>query len=151
MKNFFLNLFKPKEHLLSLKTIQIVQSSYRSIKPTATEYSLYKKLSIENLNTPKFSSTQDTQTTNYQIKQLQKIINIIVNNISNIDILIPSLSKIANKKNLLLLNAKDYHIIGFLLLQSLEENLGEEFNSDIENAWLDTYDLVTSIMLDSTN
>lgn len=57
------------------------------------------------------------------------------------------LEKISKQHVLYDINAQQYKIMGDLLLEAIEENLGDKFNQDIKDACLESYQYLSHIII----
>ena len=70
-------------------------------------------------------------------------------NIENVAALKAVVNRIANKHTSLNIQAEHYPIVGHHLIETLRELLGEAFTPDIEHAWLNAYQALAQVFIDT--
>lgn len=84
-------------------------------------------------------------------KQQQKLVSalvLLVNNVRNPDLLAPMLWDLGARHKGYGVIEKHYPAVGAALLQAFEQYLKEDWTLEVQQAWVDTFEAITQIMLE---
>lgn len=150
-----LNLFKSsseekkEETMLTDNDIKLVQDSFSKVAPIADKAAelFYGRL-FEIA--PEVRSMFPTDLTEQGAK-LMKTLTIAVNSLTNLEGLVPVIENLAVRH--IDYGVKDQHYapVGEALIWTLEQGLGDAFTEDVKAAWLGTYTLISTTMINATN
>ncbi len=130
-----------------LKRIELVENSFEKIKPQANEFvaSFYKNLFEAHPEAqPLFKKTDMS-------KQGQKLLNslvLLVENIRQPDVLKPVLKDLGARHKGYGTLPEYYPAVGEALLTTFAQYLKEEWTAETQEAWIETYQVITEIMLE---
>lgn len=79
--------------------------------------------------------------------KLMKMIGIAVNNMHQIEKIIPALESLGQQHISYGAEPEHYPVVGGVLLGTLETALGDAFTDEVRDAWARTYDIVAEVML----
>ena len=124
--------------------ITMVQQSWAKVSPLgakATE--LFYTRMFEQY--PELRSMFPDNMENQQ-KLLFNMINMAVNGLTRLDDIVPGVQKLGQRHVGYGVKDEDYDKVGASLLWTLEQALGEDWNSELAQAWTDCYGLLATTM-----
>ncbi|EEX92061.1 leghemoglobin [Vibrio orientalis CIP 102891 = ATCC 33934] len=74
------------------------------------------------------------------------ILKVAVNELDNLDTLVPELQKLAERHVAYGVQAKDYTPVGNALLHTLKVGLGDSWTPELRQAWVDTFRTIATVM-----
>ena len=122
----------------------LVQSSFAKVEPIADKAAeiFYKKLFEYDPNLRRlFKSDMKSQG-----RKLMSALKIAVKSLDNLDALVPVLEKMAVQHLSYGVKPQDYTTVGNALLFALKTGLGNQWNPELRQAWVDTYRIVAQVM-----
>ncbi|MEA5542905.1 pentapeptide repeat-containing protein, partial [Limnoraphis robusta Tam1] len=137
----------PAVQLSEQSRIELVESSFEKIKPEANEFvaSFYDNLFKENPETEPLFNKTDIK------KQHQKLLNslvLLVENIRQPDVLKPVLKDLGARHKGYGTLPEYYPAVGQALLTTFAQYLKEDWTAETEQAWVETYEVITQLMLE---
>lgn len=81
-----------------------------------------------------------------QGKKLMAALKLAVSSLDNLEKLVPVLEKMAITHVQYGVKVEDYTPVGNALLFALKQGLGEEFTPQLRQAWIDTYQIMATVM-----
>lgn len=82
-----------------------------------------------------------------QGRKLMQMIGIAVNNMENIEQIVPALIELGERHDKYGAEDDHYPVVGEVLIDTLRTALGDEFTDEADLAWARTYAAVASVML----
>jgi len=82
-----------------------------------------------------------------QGRKLMQMIGIAVNNMENIEQIVPALIELGERHDKYGAEDDHYPVVGEVLIDTLRTALGDEFTEEADLAWARTYAAVASVML----
>ncbi len=139
----------PTESGLTERKKRLVQSSFTKVAPianTAAEIFYNRLFEVDPSLKPLFKGDIKEQGA-----KLMSMIGTAVNGLDNLDAIVPAVQNLG--KNHVGYGVKDAHYdtVGGALLYTLEKGLGEDFTSDVKDAWTEVYILLANVMKDAAN
>lgn len=131
--------------MFSENEIQLVRETWTaaSADPDAAAALFYGKLfEAAPAVKPLFSSDMSVQG-----RKLMQMISIAVNNMEQIEDIVPALVDLGAKHVDYGAAPEHYPVVGEILIDTLKTALGDEFTKDAEEAWQRTYSALASVML----
>jgi hemoglobin-like flavoprotein len=126
------------------KQIKLVQESFKKVIPIADAAAeiFYKELFEIS---PKLrllfkGNMQD------QGKKLMSTLAIVIAGLDKPDTIIPAAQKLAIKHVHYGVKSEDYTVVGNALLYTLKQGLGDNFNDELRQAWINAYKLLADVM-----
>lgn len=131
---------------ITARQISLVQNSFRKVEPIAEQAAdiFYNKL-FEYDPSLKSMFKGDLKD---QGRKLMATLKVAVNGASDLNKLVPVLHQLADRHVGYGVKPKDYTPVGNALLFTLKTGLGEEFNPELREAWVDTFRLIATTMKD---
>lgn len=83
-----------------------------------------------------------------QEKKLLAALTLTVNSARKLDVLVPVLRELGAKHAGYGVRPEHYPIVGGILLQTLEQFLGDAWTDEVEGAWTEAYGVIQSVMLE---
>ena len=126
------------------KQKQLVVDSFKKVEPISEVAAdiFYKKL-FEYDPSLKVLFKADIKS---QGKKLMAALKLAVSSLNDLDALVPVLQKMAVKHVEYGVKVEDYTPVGNALLFALSQGLGDEFSRELKSAWIDTYNLMATVM-----
>ena len=127
--------------------IQILETSFNKVKNNAVEFSasFYDRLFFHHPELkPLFAKVDRTA----QEKKLIASLAIIIENLRNPEELTMALKSLGAYHHEVGTIDKHYPFVGQALIETFAEYLGEDWNQETQQAWLNAYKLITEIMLE---
>jgi len=140
-----------KKEILPAKTIELVQTSFESVKPiaaTAAEI-FYDKLFELDPNLRPLFPAADKDKMKEQGNKLMTMLSGAVAGLSNIEALVPVLQDLGKRHVAYKVEKSHYDTVGAALLSTLSTGLGDDFTPEVEKAWTDVYGVMSSVMIDA--
>jgi hemoglobin-like flavoprotein len=81
-----------------------------------------------------------------QAGALMRMVKTVVEGLNHPDIIIPSIQDLGRRHNEYGVAPEQYKIFGECLIKTIEDEMGNDFNSATKKAWLKLYDLLADIM-----
>ncbi len=129
--------------------ISLVQHSWNQVKPISEQAAamFYDKLfeldpSLESM----FKSDIKSQG-----KKLMTMINTAVNNLNNVEKIIPAVQDLGRRHVDYGVKDEHYGTVANALLWTLEQGLGDAFTADMKAAWTETYTTLADVMITAAN
>lgn len=131
---------------ITARQISLVQNSFRKVEPIAEQAAdiFYNKL-FEYDPSLKSMFKGDLKD---QGRKLMATLKVAVNGASDLNKLVPVLHQLADRHVGYGVKPKDYTPVGNALLFTLKTGLGEEYNPELREAWVDTFRLIATTMKD---
>ena len=129
---------------MKTQTISLVQDSFAKVAPIAE---MAAALFYENLfrRDPAlrslFRSDLGTQGT-----RLMQMIAFAVNRLGNPDALVPALQKLGRDHVRYGVQESHYTTVGAALIDTLDAGLGDAFTTEVRDAWIEVYGLISQTM-----
>lgn len=130
------------------KTIDLVQSSFEKVKPIADAAAgiFYSKLfEIDPKLKPLFPSGEDEM--KVQGNKLMTMLASAVAGLSNLEALVPVLEGLGKRHVEYRVEPAHYDSVGAALLGTLSVGLGDDFTTEVKQAWTDVYGIMSSVMI----
>ncbi|MBP0019631.1 MAG: mechanosensitive ion channel [Cyanobacteria bacterium SBLK] len=140
----------PLRHPSGTPQIELIETSFEKIKPRAGEFaaSFYENLFKLYPRTRSFFNRTDMK--KQQDKLLASLV-LLVQNVRDPVALKPVLQDLGAKHKGYGVGAKHYPAVGDALLQTFEQYLQEEWTAEVKQAWVDTFQAITQIMLEGAD
>jgi hemoglobin-like flavoprotein len=125
--------------------IDLVQSSFAKVVPiadAAAELFYGRLFEIAPEVKPLFRGDMREQG-----RKLMTTLGIVVSGLKNLDAIMPAAKALAVRHVGYGVAAAHYRPVGEALIWTLEKGLGEQFSSDVRNAWLAAYGALSGVMI----
>ena len=132
---------------LTAEQKRLVRSSWALVMPIQDEAArlFYDRLfEIDPSTRSLFASTHMTE----QGKKLMHMINVAVASLERLDSIRSAVKELGRRHEGYGVKEEHYQSVGTALLWTLGQGLGEEFTPEVEEAWAETYGILTSVMKD---
>jgi nitric oxide dioxygenase len=146
-RSFIYAIARATESFMDSNQIFLVQDSFEKVVPIADTASaiFYKRL---------FSLEPELQTLfkgdmYEQGAKLMKMLSMVVNGLSNIQVLVPAIEDLGKQHVSYGVSEAMYDTVGDALLWTLEQGLAEAFTPDVKEAWEAAYGTLKSIMCEA--
>ena len=131
----------------AFRQVILVERSFEKIKPCAAEFaaSFYHNLFRSSPKLRTMFKETDME------KQQQKLVSalvLLVGNVRDPDHLVPMLRDLGARHKGYGVIEKHYPAVGGALLQTFEQYLKDDWTTDVQQAWTDTFDAIAQIMLE---
>lgn len=83
--------------------------------------------------------------------KLMKMIGVAVNNLHDLNTLVPVLQSLGKRHVDYGVEDSHYATVGACLLKTLEKGLGDAFTPETHEAWAEAYGLMASVMIEAAN
>lgn len=133
---------------MEAKTISLVQESFEKVKPIAASAAkiFYSKLFEINPEVKiLFPSNEDAMVE--QEGKLMMMLTSAVSGLSHFDDLTPILKNLGKRHATYNVKVYHYDAVGSALIYTLAVGLGNDFTSEVREAWIETYDKMSAIMI----
>ncbi len=129
------------------RTRMLVQESFAQVAPIADEAAalFYGRL-FELDPSLRAMFTDDLSE---QGQKLMQMLAGAVKGLDRIERLIPALEQLAVRHVAYGVKSEHYETVGAALIWTLEQGLGDAFSDDVRAAWVETYELVSGVMIDA--
>ncbi len=127
------------------ETRQTIQSSWAKVVPIAdTAASLFydRLFEIDPQLKPLFGATDMAA----QRKKLIQALAAVVNALNDLDSVIPALQSLGRRHVDYGVEDQHYDTVGAALIWTLEQGLGDDWNPETRDAWIEAYGLVSGVM-----
>jgi hemoglobin-like flavoprotein len=127
--------------------IEMVSSTWEQVLPIsekAAELFYGKLFEIDPALKPMFKGDMTEQG-----RKLMMMINTAVNNISNVEKIIPALQDLGKRHVDYGVTDEHYNTVAAALLWTLEQGLGEAFTEEVKAAWTETYMTLAGVMIEA--
>ncbi|MEP1384385.1 MAG: globin family protein [Paraglaciecola sp.] len=129
--------------------ITLVQESFSKIIPIsslAAELFYNKLFELNPKLKPLFKQDITEQGT-----KLMKMLGVAVNNLNNLEMLIPIVQTLGERHIGYGVKEEHYDTVGEALIWTLEQGLGKDFTPELKDAWLITYTTLATVMIEAAN
>ncbi|MEP1554685.1 MAG: globin family protein [Paraglaciecola sp.] len=129
--------------------ITLVQESFSKIIPIsslAAELFYSKLFELNPKLKPLFKQDITEQGT-----KLMKMLGVAVNNLNNLEMLIPIVQTLGERHIGYGVKEEHYDTVGEALIWTLEQGLGKDFTPELKDAWLITYTTLATVMIEAAN
>ena len=126
------------------KQIALVQESFAKVAPiseTAAEIFYNKLFELDPALKPLFNTDIKVQG-----KKLMSMIGMAVKGLSNLEALIPAVEDLGKRHLQYGVTADHYGTVAKALLFTLEAGLGDAWNAEVKEAWVETYSVLANTM-----
>jgi hemoglobin-like flavoprotein len=130
--------------------VQLLEESFEKIKPIAPEFAdtFYENLFSDYPEAqPLFAHTNMAQ----QKQHLVKALALIVANLRDPDALTTNLKALGARHLTYGTIKEHYPLVGSTLLKTMSFYLAQDWTPEVEQAWIDAYDAIRSIMLEGAD
>ena len=129
---------------LTPRQVTLIKGSFAKVEPIANQAAkiFYGKL-FEYDPALRQLFTHDMQE---QGRKLMAVLKVAVNSLNNLEALIPTLHKLADRHLEYGVKVDDYTPVGNALLFALKKGLGEEFTPELRQAWIEVFQVVANTM-----
>lgn len=86
-----------------------------------------------------------------QRKKLMQMITVAVRGLRRLDELVPAVEALGRRHVGYGVTDTHYATVGAALIWTLEQGLGEAFTSELRAAWVETYTILSSAMMNAAN
>lgn len=125
--------------------IKLVQDSFLKVAPIADQAAsiFYDRLfEVAPAVKPMFPANMTEQR-----KKLMMALAAVVNGLSNLDSILPTVSALAKRHVRYGAKKEHYPVVGGALLWTLEKGLGEAWTPDVAAAWTEAYSTLSNYMI----
>ncbi|MCB4798100.1 globin family protein [Neotamlana laminarinivorans] len=130
------------------KTVALVQTSFEKVKPiasTAADIFYTKLFELDPKLKPLFPNSSEAM--KQQGNKLMTMLGAAVAGLSNLDALIPVLQDLGKRHVGYKVEQSHYDTVGTALLGTLEAGLGDDFTTDVKEAWATVYGTMADVMI----
>lgn len=127
--------------------VSLLEESFESIKPVASQFSadFYNTLFADYPNVqPLFANSHMSE----QQEKLVSALVMVIQNLQNPDLLGSSLRGLGTRHVQYGVLPEHYPMVGASLLKTLDTYLGSQWTPKVQQAWLDAYKAIATIMLE---
>ena len=127
--------------------IELVSSTWKQVLPIsekAAELFYGKLFELDPAVKPMFKGDMAEQG-----KKLMQMINTAVNNISDVEKIIPALQDLGKRHVDYGVTEEHYTTVANALLWTLEQGLGDAFTEEVKAAWTETYMTLAGVMIEA--
>jgi hemoglobin-like flavoprotein len=141
------NLIYPYVNLSVMTTrhIELVQQSWELVKPIAREAG--QLFNIHLFTTAPQVRHLFKEDISEQAVKLVRMLNYIVSMLNHLDEIRPQIDHLASAHNRYGAKPEHYAVVGECLIKTLQEGLGENWNPELEEAWVAVYTLLSGEMI----
>ncbi|MEP5340799.1 MAG: globin family protein [Algibacter sp.] len=135
------------------KTITLVQESFEKVKPiaaTAADIFYAKLFELDPALKPLFPTDKEGAMIE-QGNKLMTMLGAAVAGLSNLEALMPVLKNLGKRHVEYRVEPSHYDTVGAALLGTLEAGLGDDFTSDVKDAWTSVYGTMSSVMIEAAS
>jgi hemoglobin-like flavoprotein len=137
-------LLPPTPAMITDQQKKLVQSSWAKVVPTSDKAArmFYDRLfeldpSLRNL------FTRDME---QQGQKLMKTMSVVVKGLLHLEALVPAVQELGRRHMEYGVLTDHYGTVGEALMWTLHQSLDQDFTPEVQEAWVDTYSLLASIM-----
>ncbi len=134
---------------MNAEQITLVQESFEKVRPsaaTAAELFYGRLFEIDPATKPLFKGTMEEQG-----RKLMDTIGIIAQGLSVPEVILPAVQQLAKRHVGYGVKDEHYASVGAALIWTLEQGLGEEFPSEVREAWTEAYAFLTDVMIEASH
>lgn len=130
------------------KTVALVQTSFEKVKPIASTAADIFYTKLFELD-PKLKSLfpNSSEAMKQQGNKLMTMLGAAVAGLNNLDALIPVLQDLGKRHVGYNVEQSHYDTVGAALLGTLEVGLGDDFTSEVKEAWATVYGTMADVMI----
>ena len=131
---------------ITQRQITLVQTSFAKVEPIAEQAAdiFYTKLfEYDPKLKPLFKSDIKAQG-----RKLMATLKVATAGLNDLDTLVPVLHQLAERHVNYGVKAADFTPVGNALLYALEQGLGNQFTTEVRQAWVDVFRLIATTMKD---
>ena len=85
-----------------------------------------------------------------QSKKLLAMINYVISKLNKLEDILDEVAKLARRHVSYGVKPDHYTIVGEALLWTLEKGLADKWNSEVKEAWIDCYNILSSAMINAS-
>ena len=129
---------------MTAEQIRLVQDSWRRVQPSAPRFAglFYSRLfaldpSVRKLFKPGMEE---------QGRKLVSMISLAVGSLTRLDTIVPAVQDLGRRHAGYGVEERHYTVVGAALVWTLEQELGKSFTAEVEQAWRNTYRLLSTTM-----
>ncbi len=129
---------------LSDAEIELVQTTFAKVEPiaeTAAELFYGRLFELDPSLQPLFTGDIAEQG-----KKLMATLKVAVNGLTKLETIVPTVQIMGQRHREYGVKERDYDTVGAALLWTLEQGLGDDFTTDVHDAWAATYTLIADVM-----
>ena len=129
--------------------IQLIRDSFEKVAPNADKAAaLFYSLLFEADPSvkPLFKANLEEQGS-----KLMKMIGTAVNNLHDLDTLVPVLEDLGRRHVDYGVKNEQYDTVGSCLIETLSKGLGEDFTPETKEAWVTAYQLMAKVMTEAAD
>ena len=134
---------------MTQKQIELVKSTWSlaaALDPVVVGEIFYNRLfEITPQVKPMFRNLMPEQS-----KKLLAMINYVINKLDKLDDILDEVAKLAQRHVNYGVKPEHYTSVGQALLWTLEKGLGENWNSEVKEAWSSCYQILSGAMISAT-
>ena len=134
---------------MNLMQVQLVQDSFKAVIPIQEQAAdlFYGRLFELDPSLRSMFKGDITE----QGRKLMKTLATVVRGLGNADEILPVIRDLGARHVKYGVTDDQYDTVGAALLWTLEQGLGEAFTSDVMNAWVEAYTLISNTMIEGSN
>ncbi|MBU2948350.1 globin family protein [Zobellia uliginosa] len=132
-------------------TIDLVQESFEKVKPisNAAGKIFYDKLfDLDPSLRAIFPKGEDAIAA--QGNKLMSMLSSAVAGLNNLEMLVPVLENLGKRHIEYKVEPSHYETVGTALLGTLEAGLGDDFTSEVKEAWVSVYGTMSTVMINAS-
>lgn len=129
--------------------IALVQDSFAKVAPIAPQAAdiFYNRLfEVAPQVRPMFPEDMSEQK-----GKLMTMLGTAVNGLTRLEQILPVVQELGRRHVSYGTKAEHYPVVGEALLYTLEQGLGEDWNSDLAEAWTETYSTLAGVMIEAAS
>ncbi|MEK6749407.1 MAG: globin family protein [Pseudomonadota bacterium] len=129
---------------ITQRQVTLIKESFAKVEPIADQAAkiFYKKL-FEYDPALRRLFKNDMQE---QGRKLMAVLKVAVSSLTNLEALVPTLHKLADRHLEYGVKVEDYTPVGNALLFALKQGLGTAFTPELRQAWIEVFQLVANTM-----
>ena len=135
--------------MLTEREIKLIKNNWgelRGIKPEIIGDVFYRKLFIDMPELKRMFTTS----TEEQSKKLIDMLNLIVARLERLNELTKDIKQLAKRHAGYGVTEKHYQYVGAALIWTLQQALRNTWNTELQNAWLSCYTILSNAMINAT-
>jgi hemoglobin-like flavoprotein len=124
---------------------RLVRHSWEKLAPVVPRvaHTFYRRLFELDPGTKTLFQSVDHDA---QVEKLTQALSTIVTTLDNPEVLIPELSRLGRRHQQYGVTDRNYEVLGDALLGTLRTALGSGWTPELQDAWVEAYTLISSIM-----
>ena len=132
---------------MTTQQIELVQQSWEKVRPMAQEAGeLFYAHLFEAAPQVRSMFTTDIKV---QANKLTYMLDYIVSKLKNIESIQRDITKMAARHNTYGAQPAHYALVGQCLLKTLKQGLGENWNDELQTAWIAAYSILSDAMINA--